>query len=65
MMKNEFWKKVADAWSKKETIEVPLLEEEMDMPEELGDEEWDEEIPFEDWDDDDMDEFFGDILNGE
>ena len=59
MINNEFWKQVADVWSQKETIEIPSIDEEIDMPDEL---EANEEIDFDDWDE--MDDFFSDILNG-
>ena len=54
MIKEEFWEKVADVWSKKEVIEISI-------PDELDDDE--EEIDFDDWDE--ADDFFDDILNGE
>lgn len=60
MIKEEFWKKVADVWSKKEVIEIPPVEE-ISIPDELDDDE--EEIDFDDWDE--ADDFFDDILNGE
>lgn len=58
MIKNEFWKQVADVWSQKETIEIPAIDEEIDLPDELNEDEKD----FDDWDE--MDDFFSDILNG-
>jgi hypothetical protein len=60
MIKEEFWEKVADVWSKKEVIEIPPVEE-ISIPDELDDDE--EEIDFDDWDE--ADDFFDDILNGE
>lgn len=60
MIKEEFWGKVADVWSKKEVIEIPPVEE-ISIPDELDDDE--EEIDFDDWDE--ADDFFDDILNGE
>mgnify|MGYP001629779718 FL=1 len=60
MIKEEFWEKVADVWSKKEVIEIPPVEE-INIPDELDDDE--EEIDFDDWDE--ADDFFDDILNGE
>lgn len=60
MIKEEFWEKVADVWSKKEVIEIPPVEE-IGIPDELDDDE--EEIDFDDWDE--ADDFFDDILNGE
>lgn len=60
MIKEEFWEKVADVWSKKEVIEIPPVEE-ISIPDELDDDE--EEIDFDDWDE--ADDFFEDILNGE
>ncbi len=60
MIKEEFWEKVADVWSKKEVIEIPPVEE-INIPDELDDDE--EEIDFDDWDE--VDDFFDDILNGE
>ena len=60
MIKEEFWEKVADVWSKKEVIEIPPVEE-ISVPDELDDDE--EEIDFDDWDE--ADDFFDDILNGE
>ena len=65
MIKNEFWKNVADAWSRKEIIEIPSVEDEISMPEKFEGNESDDEIEFDDWyeeDIDDMDDFFGDIL---
>lgn len=65
MIKNEFWKNVADAWSRKEIIEIPSAEDEISMPEKFEGNESDDEIEFDDWDEediDDMDDFFGDIL---
>lgn len=58
MIKNEFWKQVADVWFQKETIEIPAIDEEIDLPDELNEDEKD----FDDWDE--MDDFFSDILNG-
>lgn len=58
MIKNEFWKQVADVWSQKETIEIPAIDEGIDLPDELNEDEKD----FDDWDE--MDDFFSDILNG-
>ena len=60
MIKEEFWEKVADVWSKKEVIEIPPVQE-ISIPDELDDDE--EEIDFDDWDE--ADDFFDDILNGE
>ena len=60
MIKEEFWEKVADVWSKKEVIEIPPVEE-INIPDELDDDE--EEMDFDDWDE--VDDFFDDILNGE
>lgn len=60
MIKEEFWEKVADVWSKKEVIEIPPVEE-INIPDELDDDE--EEIDFDDWNE--ADDFFDDILNGE
>ena len=60
MIKEEFWEKVADVWSKKEVIDIPPVEE-ISIPDELDDDE--EEIDFDDWDE--ADDFFDDILNGE
>ena len=60
MIKEEFWEKVADVWSKKEVIEIPPVEE-ISIPDELDDDE--EEIDFDDWDE--ADDFFDDSLNGE
>lgn len=60
MIKEEFWEKVADVWSKKEVIEIPPVEE-ISIPDELDDDE--DEIDFDDWDE--ADDFFDDILNGE
>ena len=60
MIKEEFWEKVADVWSKKEVIEIPPVED-INIPDELDDDE--EEIDFDDWDE--ADDFFDDILNGE
>ena len=60
MIKEEFWEKVADVWSKIEVIEIPPVEE-INIPDELDDDE--EEIDFDDWDE--VDDFFDDILNGE
>ena len=53
MIKEEFWEKVADVWSKKEVIEIPPVEE-ISIPDELDDDE--EEIDFDDWDE--ADDFF-------
>ena len=60
MIKEEFWEKVADVWSKKEVIEIPPVEE-ISIPDEMDDDE--DEIDFDDWDE--ADDFFDDILNGE
>ena len=60
MIKEGFWEKVADVWSKKEVIEIPPVDE-INIPDELDDDE--EEIDFDDWDE--ADDFFDDILNGE
>ena len=60
MIKEGFWEKVADVWSKKGVIEIPPVEE-INIPDELDDDE--EEIDFDDWDE--ADDFFDDILNGE
>lgn len=68
MIRDEFWEKVADAWSKKEIIEIPSIEDELNIPEELTGNDSNEAIDFDDWNDedmDDMDDFFSDILNDE
>lgn len=69
MIRNEFWTKVADAWSKKEIIEIPSFEDEIEIPEELDGNNDEDAVAFDDWNDedalDDLDDFFSDILNGE
>lgn len=69
MIRNEFWTKVADAWSKEEIVEIPEFEDEINVPESLGDNSDEEAVAFDDWNDedalDDLDDFFSDILNGE
>lgn len=69
MIRNEFWTKVADAWSKEEIVEMPEFEDEIDVPESLANNSDEEAVAFDDWNDedalDDLDDFFSDILNGE
>lgn len=69
MIRNEFWTKVADIWSKKEIVEIPEFEDEIDVPESLGNNSDEEFVAFDDWNDEDalndLDDFFNDILNGE
>lgn len=69
MIRNEFWTKVADVWSKKEIVEIPGFEDEIDVPESLGNNSDEEFVAFDDWNDEDalndLDDFFNDILNGE
>lgn len=69
MIRNEFWTKVADVWSKKEIVEIPEFEDEIDVSESLGNNSDEEFVAFDDWNDEDalndLDDFFNDILNGE
>lgn len=53
MIRNEFWTKVADVWSKKEIVEIPEFEDEIDVPESLGNNSDEEFVAFDDWNDED------------